>query len=105
MNLKIFSIFLLISSGQILADEIKLTSDLWCPYACEPNSDKPGFMVEIAKEVFSSKGHTVKYELLNWARAIKATRIGRFDGIVGASRSDVQDFEIPKMAAGYMENF
>jgi polar amino acid transport system substrate-binding protein len=105
MNMKMISFFLLLSSGQIVADEIKLTSDLWCPYACEPNTEKPGFMVEIATEVFKSKGHTVKYELLNWARALKETRKGRFDGIVGASRSDVQGFSIPKTPAGYMENF
>ena len=102
---KSLTLFGLIVTSVARADEIKLTSDLWCPYACEPTSDKPGFMIEIAKEIFKSKGHTVRYELINWARAIKDTKAGKYDGIVGASKADVPGFVVPSIPTGKLENY
>lgn len=95
--------FIIVS--QAFCEEIKLLSDLWCPYACEPKSDKPGFMVEIASEVFKAHGHTVKYEVKNWARAIQEARKGKYDGVVGASKADVPGFILHDVPAGKMQNF
>lgn len=89
----------------VVADEINLSSDLWCPYACDPASGKPGFMVEIAKEVFIPLGHTVNYKLINWARAISDTREGKFTGLVGASITDAPDFIFPKNQIGQSQNY
>ena len=102
---RVIALLVFFFAAQVHADEIKLTSDLWCPYACDPASDKPGFMIEIAQEVFKSKGHTVRYELLNWARAIKDTKAGKYDGIVGASKADVPGFIIPSIPSGKLENY
>lgn len=105
MKIKFLLLTFILSCGQVSADEIKLVSDYWCPFACEPNSEKPGGMIEIANAVFKNKGHTVKYEMINWARGIKDTRAGRFDGIIGASRADVKGFIIPQVPVGYLENY
>lgn len=85
--------------------EIHLSSDLWCPYACEAKSDKPGFMVEIAREIFEPKGIKVKYEVMNWARAVAETKTGKFDGVVGASKGDVSGFVIPQIPVGQLVNY
>lgn len=74
------------------ADTITLRADNWCPYNCEPNSDQPGYMVEIAKEVFAKAGHQIDYQLLNWARALEEVRAGKFNGVVGCSKGDAGDF-------------
>ncbi len=106
MNKYIFLLLTsLVISNQAIANEIKLISDLWCPYACDPKSEKPGFMIEIAQTIFKDHGHTVKYEVKNWARAIKETRSGKYDGIVGASRADVPGFVIPQIPVGFLENY
>lgn len=94
-----------LSMSTVVADEINLSSDLWCPYACDPASGKPGFMVEIAKEVFIPLGHTVNYKLINWARAISDTREGKFTGLVGASITDAPDFIFPKNQIGQSQNY
>lgn len=90
---------------QVKADEINLSSDLWCPYTCEPESSLPGFMIEIAQEVFKKHGHTIKYQKLSWARALADARVGRIDGAVGASRKEVDGFVIPQVANGNLLNY
>jgi len=77
------------------AATITLVADVWCPYNCEPGSDKPGFMIEIAQKVFGEAGHTVDYRNMPWSRAIDESRKGRFDGIIGAAKDDAPDFIYP----------
>ncbi|CAK0741771.1 Transporter substrate-binding domain-containing protein [Gammaproteobacteria bacterium] len=83
-----------------IADTISLRADEWCPYNCVPNSDKPGYMIEIAKKIFEAAGHQVDYQTLNWARAIEETRAAKFNGIVGASKGDAPDFIFPMEKLG-----
>lgn len=100
--LGIFLIFII--SSNVRADVITMRSDLWCPYACDPKSDRPGFMVEIAREVFQKHGHTIDYSLMNWARAIADVRAGKFDALLGCSKGDAKGFIFPKVPTGIMSN-
>ena len=83
-------------SISLYADTIRLRSDAWCPYTCDPTSTTPGFLIEIAREVFKKSGHTIDYKTLNWARAIEEARNGSIDGVVGGYKSDTLDFIFPK---------
>ena len=49
-------------NGLLTAKTVVLVADEWCPYNCAPNSDKPGYVVEIAELVFAEAGHTVIYK-------------------------------------------
>ena len=77
------------------ADVITLVADEWCPYNCTPDTDHPGFMIEIAQYAFEQAGHTIVYATMPWARAIQKTRSGKYDGIVGAGREETPDFIFP----------
>lgn len=79
------------------ADTITLRADSWCPYNCQPGSDFEGYLIEVVREVFAKKGHTVDYQLLNWAQSIKETKEGKFNGIVGAYKEDAPDFIFPRI--------
>ena len=81
-------------------DFITLVADEWCPYNCVPNTDTPGFMIEIAQYAFERLGHTIHYEKTPWARAIRGTREGRYDGIVGTGREETPDFVFPEHELG-----
>lgn len=70
------------------AEELVIVADPWCPYVCEPKSDKPGFMVEIARTIFGKAGHTIHYKNEPWARVIKNTTNGKINGAFGAFKSD-----------------
>ena len=74
---------------------VTLRSDLWCPYACQPNATTEGVLVDIARAAFEKAGYKVDYQLLNWARAVDDTRAGQYDGIIGALHNDAPDFIFP----------
>lgn len=85
-------------------DVITIRADEWCPYNCEPHSDAPGFMVEIAIRIFEEKGHTVDYAIMPWARAIQDTRKGKYNAIIGAGKEDAPDFVYPDIEQAQMVN-
>lgn len=91
-------------STSALADTISFRSDYWCPYICQPDSDKPGYMVEIAKTVFEKHGHRVQVLLSSWVSAIKDTRSSKVQGLMGCSIVDAPDFIFPKKSLGVMRN-
>ncbi len=98
-------ILISISISNSKAAIITLRSDIWCPYTCNPKSDKPGFMIEIAQEVFKKKGHTIQYGVTTWPRALSDVRSGKYDGLVGCSRVEVDDFAVPETATGTLINY
>jgi len=75
-----------------LADTIRLRADAYCPTNCAPDAARPGYAVEIAREVFEAAGHRVEYDLLAWERAIADTRAGLYDGVIGAGPGEVPGF-------------
>lgn len=83
------------------ADTILLLADEWCPYNCKPENGNSGYLVDIAKEVFESKGHVVKYRIMPWKRSIATVAQGTAAGLIGASRAEVPDFIFPDCALGF----
>lgn len=82
------------------AETVVLAADEWCPYNCEAGSDKPGFMVEIARAALGKHGIAVEYVTVPWARAIEETRQNKYAGIIGAYYGDAEDFVYPKVPQG-----
>jgi len=90
--------------GTANAKDLVIAADPWCPFNCEPGSDRPGVMVEIAREVFEPLGYTVTYETINWSRALVETREGKFDAVFGATPGDAEDFVFPESAQSVSGN-
>jgi polar amino acid transport system substrate-binding protein len=82
------------------AEEITLAADVWCPYNCQPGTEKPGYMIEIAQRVLGSAGYTVSYVAVPWARTIHGARNGHYDGIIAAGREETPDFVFPEASFG-----
>lgn len=57
-------------------------------------------MVDIAREALAAEGYTLQYRNFSWARALKMTREGDFDAVVGAFRTDAPDFIFPEVPQG-----
>lgn len=83
------------------ADTILLVADEWCPYNCNPASGNEGYLVDIAREVFESKGHAVRYRIMPWKRSIATVADGTATGLIGASHAEVPDFIFPDCVLGY----
>lgn len=95
---KLFSLatLLLLAPLSAIADDIILEADSWCPFNCEPGSEHPGFMVEIAQKVLGAQGHKIVYQIRPWARAIDDAKKGTANGVIGASKADVPGFVFPE---------
>ncbi len=78
------------------ADRITIVSDEWCPINCKPGSEKPGFMVEFAQQIFIKAGHQLEYIQEPWERAVAESRKGEHTGIIGAYQGDAPDFIFPE---------
>lgn len=92
-------LFVFFSVG-VHADTITIKSDEWCPFNCEPGSDSPGYMIEVARIIFQKAGHTLIYENMPWSRSIVQARKGNIDAIPGATKGEVPDFIFPEEEFG-----
>ncbi|MED5439950.1 MAG: transporter substrate-binding domain-containing protein [Pseudomonadota bacterium] len=82
------------------ADTISLRADIWPPYNATPGSDKPGYIAEIAIEIWNNQGHEVDYSTIPWERAITEARTGNIDCILGALPDEVPDFVFHSLPLG-----
>ena len=93
----IFIISLLYQINNACAKEkIVLASDIWCPYICTPNSDFPGYMVEMARDIFAEFDIEVEVKITSWHKALKDAKNGKINGVLGAMKSDAYDFIFPE---------
>ncbi|WP_354623611.1 transporter substrate-binding domain-containing protein [Psychromonas sp. MME2] len=83
------------------ADEITIVADQWYPYNGDEKS--PGYGIEIAKHIFQAAGHKIIYKIMPWNRAIKKTREGKFNAIIGAMKEEAPDFIFPEEEFGISE--
>lgn len=91
-------------SGWADEDTVTLAADEWCPYNCAPGDEKPGYIVEIARKIFETKGYRIIYRATPWESAVKAGRIGRYDGVIGATKVDGRGFVFPEEEVGISSN-
>ena len=89
-----------LTAYQAIADTISLRADIWPPYNATPGSDKPGYIVEIATEIWNYEGHQVNYATVPWERAISEARSGNIDCILGALPDEVPDFIFHSLSLG-----
>ncbi len=94
---------LLVGGGTAQADTIELRADQWCPFNCEPGSERPGFMVEIAREALAIHGHTVNYDIMNWARSLEYVQSGRINGVIGTDEVESPDLVFGPPIGTYQE--
>lgn len=83
---------LLLPASRSEADTIRIRADEWLPYNGPSSEQPPGYMIEMARKIAEAAGHTVEYRHMPWEDALAAVREGRFDCVVGATRSDAPGF-------------
>lgn len=75
------------SSDIELPEKITFVADEWCPFNCEPNSDKEGYVMEIIRSSFG-QNHIIEYKLASWTDALKQVEVGSADCVIGASTTE-----------------
>jgi polar amino acid transport system substrate-binding protein len=94
-------LFFLSSVSTLSKERIILAADKWCPYNCEPGSEMPGYMVEMATEIFAQHNIEVEYILKPWDKAIEDIRQGKIHGVIGASFDENSDLVYPTVPQAY----
>ena len=89
----------------LYADTISLVADDWCPINCTPNSETPGYVVEIAIKVFETAGHQVEYQYLSWNRALAQVASGKYVGAIAATPKELPNGIFPDEELGYYGNY
>jgi polar amino acid transport system substrate-binding protein len=100
--LLVLSIFVSILRAE--NETIVIGADSWCPINCEPNSDNPGYMIEIAKKTFKEQAVKIEYQVMPWSRAIIEAEKGNIQAIVGAFKGDAPHFIYPQEELGLIGN-
>ena len=95
---------LLVSAASHATETVTIAADQWCPYNCEPNSDKPGLMIEIAQKAFAKHNIAIEYHVMPWTRAIEQVRAHKYTAIVGATKRDAPDFVYPSIPQAWTHN-
>lgn len=97
--------FLFIVPPQLaFTEEITLVADSWCPYNCDPESDRPGYLIELATKIYGEHDISVRYEILPWQRAISFVREGRYTALVGPGLTETPDFIFPKQPLAHIQH-
>lgn len=60
-----------------------IAGDYWCPYNCLPDSESPGYLVELIQKALYIYSIDVEYRIMSWNDAIKLAEKGEVDAIVG----------------------
>ncbi|WP_019530097.1 substrate-binding periplasmic protein [Dasania marina] len=81
--------------------EISLVGEEYCPHNCQPDSTKPGYLIEIAQLIFKQAGYTVSYNIMPWSRALHGARYGEFDAVVSVGRAEALGFVFPSSTMGH----
>jgi len=86
------------------AATLRITADEWCPYNCTPDSEKPGYVVEMAREIYGRQGHDVEYVKRPWSRALQAVARGKLDAAIAVTTEPESAKMIkPEEPIGYYE--
>ncbi len=103
----IFSIFSMSISvdASSLSSPLLIKSDARCPYVCDLNSDKPGYMVEIIRMIFTKKGQPIELRTTNWARAVNEVRANKADALLGATKEDAPELIFPDSPLGQAHRY
>ena len=78
------ALFFATANSIVLADTINIAVGDFCPYQCDPKKEdgKIGFMSEITESIFQNTGHTIRFTVLPFKRAVSRTEEGVYDAVV-----------------------
>ncbi|MGL1861236.1 MAG: transporter substrate-binding domain-containing protein [Pseudodesulfovibrio sp.] len=87
-------------STQARAETIIVAADEWCPFNCAPDSDAPGYAIELLEAIFTPLGHTIEYIVMPWKRVLHDTQEGHINAAVGVLPEEAPKLIFPEMEYG-----
>ncbi|GAB4169254.1 MAG: ABC transporter substrate-binding protein [Rickettsiaceae bacterium] len=78
-----------------------IAGDYWCPYNCLPNSNRPGFLVELVSRALHIYGVDIEYQMMSWNQALGKVKNAEIDGIIGISNPGGRNLVSTKLPLEY----
>ncbi|MBF0362884.1 MAG: transporter substrate-binding domain-containing protein [Oligoflexia bacterium] len=88
-------LFFISSYSAYSAETITIRSDNWMPYNGDPSDKNPGYIIELLKEIYKPYTITIDYQIVPFTRALKETREGKSNAVIGVYKEDAPDFIFP----------
>lgn len=79
---------------------LSVRTDSWMPFNGEPGAEKPGYVIEILKEIFEPAGIKVDYQTKPYKESLDAARKGEVDAVIGANAAEAEDLLMPAKSIG-----
>ncbi len=101
---RVLVLFGLMSAGALTSwaaeAVVRVRADAWMPFNGEPDAERPGYVVELARLIFEPVKIRVDYQLMPWTDALAAARKGEIDAVIGANPAEATGMLIPEMSVG-----
>lgn len=75
---------------------VELTADPWPPFNAEADGARPGYMVELARQLSQPLNVDVRYVPRPWSRAISEVKEGRSSCLIAATPVEAPAFSFPR---------
>jgi polar amino acid transport system substrate-binding protein len=95
----------LVMAGFVISEafattSISISADAWYPFTAKEEGAYPGYLIEIAQEIFKEKNIDVVYKVQPWERALVSVINKEINCVAGAAKTEAPDFLYPEKAQG-----
>ena len=92
----------MLALGISRADEpgLRLCADEWMPFNGGAEAESPGYVIELARAIFTPRGIAVTYTVMPWEDALSSVREGRMNAVIGANTAEAIDLAFAHNDAG-----
>jgi polar amino acid transport system substrate-binding protein len=84
----------------VQAETVKVRADRWYPFNGDPDSDRPGYVIEIMQTLLGAAGHDIDYQVQPWKRALRDVESGAADCTVGTYPDEAPGLLFPDVPIG-----
>lgn len=85
------AVVLIATTGMVSAQKLVVVADEWCPYNCQPQAKRSGYVIELLKAAFGTRDVKVDYRIVPWKRALMDTRAGKTGAVIAANEKEVAE--------------
>jgi len=76
---------------------LRIRSDSWMPFNGDPAGEKPGYVIEVLREIFEPQGVKIDYQIMPWTDSVKAVEAAQAEGIIGTDVTEAAKMLIGKV--------
>ncbi|WP_108651653.1 ABC transporter substrate-binding protein [Dongshaea marina] len=103
-KLSLLLLVTLFSCQHLFAQTLVISGQNRMPFSGRSGSSVPGYMVEVTRAIFESKGYKVEYRSMPWRRALHQVDNGIADAVLGANRAEARGMLLPEESFGFVED-